>query len=264
MAITVKDGKRSRKMASEEDIGTDVRPESGKPDGRGLSRGRKGMAVVRERERAEYALTVIPEEEKARVKWVEDHVIFGRNVIKYRENEDDPEQDYPSIAFRLWTDMRVLHTFASVCALIGVVESTGYEWMKHHERFRLAVEMGKKLQEHFQASRMAQGVMYPTSLIFTMKNVHGWADRIENTHKVSIAAVIADVEAKAKPVDWDNPNMAHIPSPQGGTFERDRAGLIEAGEQAGEQAREQPEVLGSDGLPESKEEGTPWGAPWGG
>lgn len=229
----------------------DALEEGEKPKrGRGRPKGSKGNGYLQSHKKMEegYQLVHVSDDEAAAIERVAKEVIFGRQIRVYNDDPADATKDTPTLMFRMLIDRTTLHTFKSACALIGVTEQTGYEWLKKHPRFRLAAEMGKCLQEHFHASRMAQGIMYPTSLIFTMKNVHGWADKMESVHRVSVTALIAEVENKAKPVDWENPDLSMVRLPSG-TYAIPKATSPESISNG----------VGTGHTEQTGDNGTPWG-----
>jgi hypothetical protein len=147
------------------------------------------------------SVTVHPDT-RALIDKIEREVIRGAPP-KYREDLENPENDMPTLVFRHFVDTRYFHTVDGACALVGIVPETARQWMQTHPRFSAAIKTGKKVQETLAASQMAHGVRYPTSLIFTMKNLHNWADKVEQVHRFSLLDQIAKTESDANPVDWD-------------------------------------------------------------
>ena len=169
----------------------------------------RGGAVAIERARYLWPIASVSPKKLAEMEAVT-LAIFERKVRDdrtYQEDESDPTRDFPTIAFRMLVDVESMHTLASVAVFLHTTPETMSVWQRNHPRMSQAVKMGKALQEHLMATEMAKGIMYPTSLIFTMKNLHKWADRIEQTHQFSLIDQITKQESEANPVDWEKPDL---------------------------------------------------------
>ena len=151
------------------------------------------------------------EEDKEKLRGLFEVGIFGKRKAQYIES-DDPLTDMPTIAFRMLVNNAGVHTPRSVANFLGISWAGAAQWKEKHERFALALELGQGIQEYCLASIMARGVQFPSSILFLMKNVHGWTDKMESTQRISIAAVIANTEERAVYVDWEKPDVQLLES----------------------------------------------------
>lgn len=80
---------------------------------------------------------------------------------------------------------------------IGVSRETLWHWGQDHEEFFNALSQAKALQEEFFVALGATGA-YPIALVnFCLKNLSGWIDKIEQTHKGPVTFVIDSVDREA-------------------------------------------------------------------
>lgn len=112
--------------------------------------------------------------------------------------------DCDETAFRLLTDPNVCHTLRSVASMLYVNIATLYRWIEEYPTFRDAIAHGKQFQEAKYATRMVNGFKYAQGMIFTMKNLHGWTDKIEQTTTIQLGKALADHGLQAKPVEWQD------------------------------------------------------------
>jgi len=83
-------------------------------------------------------------------------------------------------------------TYSTFAGVVGVTRSTLYTWEKHYPEFKQAKELGQPALELFwerlnrsAAAGKLQGAN-SACLIFTLKNVRGWKDKIEQEINASI------------------------------------------------------------------------------
>lgn len=163
----------------------------------------------------------VPDEETKRAReYVAREVILSGRPTKYVES-DDPTEDMPTRIFNYLSDVtNGMRTIDGAAAMLGIHDDTVRDWQREHPRFSAACKMGRKFQEMQAAQRMSKGMTYPTSLIFTMKNLHNWADKIEQTHAFSIKDVMQKYNTAGVSVDWDKQsaleaNIIDVPADHG-------------------------------------------------
>lgn len=168
----------------------------------------RGYAVIKARTDLEMRRFVPTIESEQLREEIALEVIHKGRPTKYTEDLEDPARDMPTRIFRYLSDVsNGMRTIDGCAAMLGVTDTTLRLWQREHERFSSAVQMGKKWQEMMAAQRMSQGIMYPTSLIFTMKNLHNWADKIEQTHSFSLTDMMKNYKTEVQVVNWDRPNL---------------------------------------------------------
>lgn len=178
----------------------------------------RGYALIKARSDMEMRSFVPDPEEEAMIAWVAENVILKGRPPTYIEDLTNPAVDMPTRIFNLISDTsKGMRTIDGCSVLLGCVDDTFREWQKNHPRFSAAVKAGKLMQEMKAARRMSNGVTYPTSLIFTMKNLHSWADRIETVHSFGMKDMMEKYQTGATVVNWDTP--AALPVPAGAFLE---------------------------------------------
>lgn len=120
----------------------------------------------------------------------------GTPVTKYHEG-------IPEMVYNWLTDREVIFTKRLVSAHIGVDESNFRRWLHIYPDLRAAVAQGLAVQEAWLASQMADGMKYSQSMYAVLKNLHGWRETQETTHKLGIGEALALQRDGAKRVNWD-------------------------------------------------------------
>lgn len=115
--------------------------------------------------------------------------------------------------YNLLTFPNSTHSPSSAAVLMGVDPTAITRWRREEPEFALAVLCGLKVQEEMLANRIAQGMPYNQGVVWVLKNLHGWKDRVENSTILSLAELVARREQTAKHVDWENPNLDAIDAP---------------------------------------------------
>ena len=77
-------------------------------------------------------------------------------------------------------------TLAGYAAKIGVARETLWAWAKKHEEFEVAVDRCKAIQEAVVLRMGALGAYTPSFSIFILKNLSGWADKVEQKNSGGI------------------------------------------------------------------------------
>ncbi len=168
----------------------------------------RGYAAIKARSDLEMRMFVPDEEEERMIEEVAREVIHKGRPPKYNEDYEDASKDMPTRIFNLISDTsKGMRTIDGCAALLGIVDDTFRDWQRKHDRFSSAVKMGKMVQEMKAARRMSNGVAYPTSLIFTMKNLHNWADRLETAVSFNLIDALQKYGGDSVQVDWDRPAM---------------------------------------------------------
>ncbi len=105
------------------------------------------------------------------------------------EAMEDPER-YTSKGVIGWT-MKPVRPPSQVgyAARIGIRPETLWAWEKAHGEFANALAMCKAFQAAMLIESSACGAYHPGSAAMILKNLHGWTDRVEETHKGSVAFV---------------------------------------------------------------------------
>jgi DNA-binding XRE family transcriptional regulator len=78
-------------------------------------------------------------------------------------------------------------TQAAYAAKIGVRRETLWAWEQKHDEFSVALGIAKAFQEALLVELGAVGALAPSTTNFILKNLQGWTDKIEETHKGSVA-----------------------------------------------------------------------------
>ena len=76
---------------------------------------------------------------------------------------------------------------AAYAAKIGVRPETLWAWEKSHSDFREAIAIGKAFQQAAIFELGSMGAMHTGTMALILKNLHGWTDKLESTHKGSVA-----------------------------------------------------------------------------
>ena len=126
-----------------------------------------------------------------------ERIMLGSKPNKY-DNSIHPRE-----VIACFLNPKVCHTKRSVMAAIGIDPETWYKWEKQHNAFSDAVRVGKALQEMNFSTWLATGqIKYAQGLQFVMKNLHNWADKIEQHTTHSLADLVKDTEQQAHSVNW--------------------------------------------------------------
>lgn len=70
---------------------------------------------------------------------------------------------------------------------VGVTPATLWVWAKQYQEFGDAMEIAKAYQASLLVELGSVGALTPTVVNFTLKNLHGWTEKVEETHKGSVA-----------------------------------------------------------------------------
>lgn len=74
-------------------------------------------------------------------------------------------------------------TLAGYAAECGISKKTVWAWAAQYEAFEEAVEICKAMQEAMVVELTATNGYNPGFAALMMKNLHGWQDKIEQTHR---------------------------------------------------------------------------------
>lgn len=77
-------------------------------------------------------------------------------------------------------------TIAGWAAKVGIARETVWAWSKKHTEFDEALGICKAIQEHVFLDMGVKGAYNAGVLALMMKNLQGWQDRVEQTHKGSV------------------------------------------------------------------------------
>ncbi len=83
---------------------------------------------------------------------------------------------------------------------MGISWKTWELWKHEHPEFAEAVQAGKRAQAEQMAHELREGKAYNNGAIFVMSNLHGWSNKSEEKHTISIVEAVRSVEAKA--TEW--------------------------------------------------------------
>jgi len=78
-------------------------------------------------------------------------------------------------------------TFAGYAAHIGVSAPCIWTWKKRYSAFEEAHHECKAIAEHVIVTMGAMGAYNPNVCTFMLKNLHGWTDKLEQTHKGTVS-----------------------------------------------------------------------------
>lgn len=78
-------------------------------------------------------------------------------------------------------------TMAAYAAMISVRRETLWAWSKKYEAFGEALGICKAMQEAILVELGTIGALNPAVTNFVLKNLQEWTDRVEETHKGSVA-----------------------------------------------------------------------------
>lgn len=90
-----------------------------------------------------------------------------------------------------------LPTLSGYAIHAGVIRETLYEWSLLHEDFGEAYQLAKAYQEEILIQVGTSGGYERSLSIFILKNLQGWQDRIEQTHKGGVTLNFDAEDAKA-------------------------------------------------------------------
>lgn len=76
-----------------------------------------------------------------------------------------------------------LPTLARFAVVVGVTRQTIWAWAKKYELFERAVDTAKAIQEDMLVNLGGTRAHDSRFCEFVLKNRHGWADKIEQTHR---------------------------------------------------------------------------------
>lgn len=87
-------------------------------------------------------------------------------------------------------------TLSGYAAEIHVGRRTIYAWMQQHEEFDDAVDQAKAVQEQVYVEMGLQGGYNPNVVNFVLKNLQGWTDKAETTHKGAVVLKIDEQDSR--------------------------------------------------------------------
>lgn len=118
----------------------------------------------------------------------------------------------PELCYTFYAQARhVVITKKGVARRLGITEQTLHGWIKDKKLLELAIRAGESVQEERLASRMASGIKYPQSIFAVLKNLHHWADKIDETHHLPFLEALQKAQQQAKRVQWDKALPAQLP-----------------------------------------------------
>jgi hypothetical protein len=88
-------------------------------------------------------------------------------------------------------------TLAGYAASIGIDRRTLWQWGEQHEEFEDALEFAKTIQEEVLCSMGSVGAYNPQVVIFMLKNLQGWADKIDQRIKGTVSLHFDAQDAEA-------------------------------------------------------------------
>jgi len=88
-------------------------------------------------------------------------------------------------------------TQAAWAAKHGIARETVWAWGQKYPEFGDALDVAKAYQEALLVELGAIGALNPAVTNFILKNLQGWAEKVEETHKGNVALVIDDQDAEA-------------------------------------------------------------------
>ena len=86
---------------------------------------------------------------------------------------------------------------ASYAAEIGVGRATIWTWGERYEEFGDALEHCKAMQEAILLELGATGSLNNGFVALMMKNLHGWQDKVEATHRGGVTLVFDKQDEEA-------------------------------------------------------------------
>jgi len=95
----------------------------------------------------------------------------GRNLV---------QTDFPSLA--------------GFCVSIGISRDTLHRWSKKYPELSDAIHKAKTFQENWLLTNGMSGRLNTSFALMGMKNLHGWADKVENKSTVEIDNLVFDDE----------------------------------------------------------------------
>jgi hypothetical protein len=155
----------------------------------------RGFAKVHDRFKQEMVQKEDEEITLVSPTWNEVQALKQRTGGKYND-------EMPGKAYSLLIDRTVCYTKGAIATRLGINEVTLHEWLHKHPEFKHAVDQGLVEQEAFYASKMMNGIKYSQSVIFGMKNLFRWADKIEQTTTLQLGQALAGAAAEGREVRW--------------------------------------------------------------
>ena len=116
----------------------------------------------------------------------------------------------PMMAFELLNDATQVQTMGSLAMHLGLSRQGLWDAMEREPQLKRAIELGKSAQEVRFAQRLAiDGMKYSQGLIFVLKNLHGWTDKMETKTEITLSKQVSDL-AKSQPVAWEDIEVVDI------------------------------------------------------
>ena len=114
------------------------------------------------------------------------------------------------IALELLSDPELSHSERSIAAEMDIPWDSWTTWKSANPEFATALAQGKARQERAYAGLLNSGKhKYAQGLIFSMKNMHGWKDKVEQETTINISDKIKGHLDGATYVDWDIKQPKH-------------------------------------------------------
>lgn len=116
-----------------------------------------------------------------------------------------PTKYKPEMALTVYerlADPKRCWTLKATALLMGINESTFYDWLKVHDDLQYAVAAGRAAQEVNFGSMLLHGFKYSSGVEYILTNLHNWSQKQRTEHALDLNAAIAAQEQKRKAVDW--------------------------------------------------------------
>jgi hypothetical protein len=133
---------------------------------------------------------------------VYDPSVHPASIVKYFKDKLEEIQDVERVETERGDVKHVQApipppTLAGYAVSIGVTRECVWSWSKKHEEFEDAFNLAKAMQEQAFLTMGATGAYAPQVLIMMMKNLQGWTDRTEQTHKGAVTLLFDEQDKDA-------------------------------------------------------------------
>lgn len=131
-----------------------------------------------------------------------DENVHPEGIIEFFKNRFDQIRDaekYVTEKGQVGYVMKPIRppTLAGYAAHIGVSRITLWDWRQRYEEFDEAVDLCKAMQEALLVELGTTGALNPAVTNFTLKNLQDWMDKVEETHKGTVALQFDGQDAEA-------------------------------------------------------------------
>lgn len=121
---------------------------------------------------------------------VYDPEVHPKGLVDYFSNRlkqiEDPEKYATEHRLVYVTKPVRPPTLAGYAVSIGVRRETLWAWGKQHTEFDEAVGIAKSIEQQILIEQGLLGAYNPGVVALCLKNLQGWTDRVEETHKGSV------------------------------------------------------------------------------